>query len=121
MKNNLILKKNQKKELIKDSNLNYIPREPILLDKHTVALIHLFTRHDYLEDVWMIDTNYYTKRLHPYKDAAKQFVEQLDEHYCAAFVEELIIELATRYKDMRKNASTDNQDFKDLIERIKTI
>ena len=33
--------------------MNKLKRTPIVLNKHTLALIHIFNRNDYLEDMWM--------------------------------------------------------------------
>ena len=63
-----------------------IRRKPILLNEHTVALITLFKKdHDDLEDCWSYDaiSEWY------YKDkdsAARQFVEQLEDHWSPAFM-----------------------------------
>lgn len=32
-----------------------VMRFPILLNSHAVAVIHVFTRHDCIEDIWMSD------------------------------------------------------------------
>jgi len=62
-------------------------RKPILLSPNSVALIHIFTRYDHLEDIWISDVpqSYIDIKNIP-KEAAKEFINQLDNHYTPAFL-----------------------------------
>jgi len=63
-----------------------ISRKPILLNEHTVALITLFKKgHDTLDDCWSFDAVnewYYRDK----DSAARQFVEQFEDHWTPAFM-----------------------------------
>lgn len=63
-------------------------RKPIVLSPHAIALIQIFDRNDYLEDVWTTDFDEYTTK-EDMESAAKQFIEQLEEQWCEAFMEAL--------------------------------
>jgi len=73
-------------EIIMNKNNNKIIRTPILLNKNTVALIHVFHRHDHLEDIWIFDVDKYQEEItEAHEKAAKQFVE----HWTRRFMEAL--------------------------------
>lgn len=67
-------------------------RKFIQLDINTAMLIHLFEKdsdHSW-EDIWLQDfTGVYEKDHLLYKDAAKQFINQLEGHYSIAFLKAL--------------------------------
>jgi len=70
-----------------------IRRAPIVLNKNTVALIHIFEKYDDLEDMWMHDLDkYMIENYEEHEKAAKQFISQLEGHYCVLFMENLIKE-----------------------------
>lgn len=76
---------------------NDIIRAPILLSRHDVAVIHIFHKHDHLEDIWMSDVPRYYEEVHDnYAASAKQFVEQLEGAWCGAFMESLVKEIQAR-------------------------
>jgi len=67
-----------------------IRRAPIIMDKNTVALIHVFHKHDDFDDMWMHDIEkYILENYEQYEEAAKQFINQLDGHWCVLFMEHL--------------------------------
>lgn len=76
-----------------------VRRAPILLSAHTVALILIYSRHDHMDDIWTSDVpQYYEDVYNVHEAAAKQFVEQLDGHWCVKFMEALIKEIRLRIK-----------------------
>jgi len=74
-------------------------RKPIYLNKNAVALITVFTRPDHIEDMWTTDYPIYNE---DYKkvaaEAAKEFMEQLDEQYNELFLRALKKEINERLK-----------------------
>lgn len=67
-------------------------RKFIQLDRNICMLIHLFEKDDdhSWEDVWLQDfTGVYERDMLLYEEAAKQFIKQLEGHYCIAFLEAL--------------------------------
>lgn len=64
----------------------YVSRKPIILNEHTIALITLFKRRrDSLDDCWSYESVlewYYRDK----DSAARQFVEQLEDHWTPAFM-----------------------------------
>ena len=67
-----------------------ITREPILLNHNTIALLQIFHKTDDIEDMWAwwmekLQIEHYEV----HEKAAKQFVSQLKEHWCIAFMESL--------------------------------
>lgn len=64
-------------------------RTPIFFNKNTVAVIHIFTRCDFLEDLWMEDCIAAISPENPYEQAAQQFVDQFEDHWTPAFLMEL--------------------------------
>lgn len=75
-------------------------RTPIVLNKNSVALLHIFTRNDLLDDMWTIDIgdDYYEI----IKNSAKQFINQLEGQECDLFLEELGIEALNQFKKNRE-------------------
>ena len=76
-------------------------RFPIIISEHDVLVIHVFSRCDYLEDIWMHDHE--GKMIDDYnkfKIAARQLIDQLEDNYCDLFLEELI--KACQYKLKKK-------------------
>ena len=68
-------------------------RTPIVLDKHTVAVLHIFTRTDKFEDLFMDDYIYAKFKdgfMNTFQNSAQQFIDQFEEHSCDAFIEALI-------------------------------
>jgi len=63
-------------------------RNPILLNRHTVALIQIFTRTDGLEDIFFSD---YDRKSQSdiSKEAAREFVSQLKGQWCLGFLKAL--------------------------------
>ena len=104
----------------KETNTKYHKRIPIVMSKNSVALIHIFERHDHLEDIWMMDTEYMLETYDRYEGAANQFIEQLEEHWCDAFIKELTLKLVKTYKESRSRTGSD-EDFKKLLENINKI
>ena len=50
-------------------------RFPIQLSKHTIMLIHLFNRHDCLEDMWVSDCEHaFEENVKVHKEAAQQLM-----------------------------------------------
>ena len=62
-------------------------RTPILLNHNAIALIHIFTKYDELEDMWLTDIEeYMDKNYDGYEHAAQQFVAQLEGQWCRKFM-----------------------------------
>ena len=59
-------------------------RHPIILSKNTAIVIHVYTRLDRICDMWMYDDDM------PYfcdnEIAAKQLIDQLEDHWTPAFL-----------------------------------
>ncbi len=64
-------------------------RTPIILSPHTVAVVHLFTRHDHLDDLWMTDCDYDPNN---WEQAAKQLIAQFERKVSRSFLKALIAE-----------------------------
>lgn len=62
--------------------------KPILLNRNTVAVIHIFERHDTLDDIFY-DTDRNVPTHETWVEAAHEFVNQLDDHWCVTFLKEL--------------------------------
>ncbi len=70
-----------------------ISRAPIVLSNHTVMVIHLFERSDEFEDFWINEYGMgFNEYMNSHRSAAVQFVAQLKDRWCIAFMEELIKE-----------------------------
>ena len=103
------------------NNESYTPnykREPILLSNHVVASIHLFQRYANFDDMWEIDAieaqwdkglggpyEYHEQHIH----AAKQFVKQLEGHWCVAFMEALKNEIDLELKKHKQEMENENK------------
>lgn len=63
-------------------------RYPIVLNEHAVALLTVFKRTDYVDDLWV--TEYISKEIkNNQKQSAKQFVDALEENYSNNFLRAL--------------------------------
>jgi hypothetical protein len=91
-----------------------ISRKPILLNEHTVALITLFKKgYDNLDDCWSYDAVsewYYRDK----DSAARQFVEQFEDHWSPAFM------MALRDQITAKLAEHDSKCGTKFAERTDT-
>lgn len=114
-----ILPQEVKKEEMKEEKP--IRREPIILDKNTVALIHIFDRYDDIEDIFYLDSEKYLKEMsEQYEKSAKQFISQLDGEWCVLFFEKLIKEaFETMVKEDR--AAFSKESAERLINKLKEI
>ena len=84
-----------------------IRRTPIVLNKNTVALLHIFTRHDSMDDIWMHDiAPYIEENYQEHAKSAKELIKQLEDHYSIAFLEALIVECLNRIKSSDKEFNT---------------
>jgi len=80
-----------------------IKRQPIQLNNHAVAVIHIFNRTDYLEDIWMSEVDEYTEdSCNQHELAAKQFVEQLEDWWTPKFMKALKNEIEIRLKNQEE-------------------
>jgi len=61
-----------------------VKRFPIVLNAYTIAVIHIFTRHDCLEDLWMSDC--FHGSIETQEIAAQQMIDQLQEWWTPAFL-----------------------------------
>jgi hypothetical protein len=108
--------------MAKNKKISEIRREPIILDKNTVALIHIFDRYDELEDVCILSDNdiYFSETMEQYNKSAKQFISQLKDEWCVAFMENLIVEgFKTMIEQDRAAFTKDYANI--LIKKIKRI
>lgn len=62
-----------------------VERFPIILNKHAVAVIHVFTRHDCIEDMWMSDC-VHNGQSELQEQAATQMIEQLGDYWTPKFL-----------------------------------
>jgi len=81
-------------------------RKPILLSKNTCALILLFTRYDSLMDVCMGAYDNFNGH-EVWKEAAKEFVKQLDDRWCETFLEALVVEIQGKLAQERQRRMED--------------
>jgi len=109
-----------KKQEKKIENTEYKHRTPIILNNNAVAHIYIFTKHDDLEDIWMFDTEYMLHNLNGYEGAAQEFIDQLKDEWCDAFIESLALKLIETYKESRSRTGSDS-GFKELINKINKI
>lgn len=77
-------------------------RKFIQLNRDDVMLIHLFSKdieHSF-EDIWLHDlTGVYEKDALLFKESAKQLIDQLEGHWCRAFLEALRDECNKRIEE----------------------
>ena len=72
-------------------------RKPIYLDRHSVALITVYTRPDEIEDIWVTDYPAYDNDHEQMaKEAAEQFIEQLQGRWTPLFLKALQAEIEKR-------------------------
>lgn len=76
-------------------------REPIVLNPHAVASIHIFKKHDDWADVWESELG---GSIWPedYVKSAEQFVEQIRGECCMLFLEALRDEVIKAIKEHKK-------------------
>lgn len=75
-------------------------RMPIYLDKNSVALITVYSRPDHLEDIWITDyPEYDIDYDQAARDAAKQFIDQLEGRWTPRFLSALKDEINKRLGD----------------------
>ena len=81
-------------------------RKFIQLNRDIAMLIHLFEKdsnHSW-EDIWLQDlTGIYEKDMLLYKEAAEQFINQLEGQWCIAFLEALRDECNKHIEDHKEN------------------
>ena len=83
-------------------NQHVIRRTPIKLDKNAVALMTIYTAFDKLEDHTFKEEFGEWMDLETYATAAKQFVSQLEDRWCVAFMEALRDEIDNQIKEHKK-------------------
>lgn len=67
-----------------------VRRTPIYLGKNAIAVLHIFTRYDHLEDVWMFDSDALEEQNWKLPEkSAEQFIEQLEGWWTPAFMMQL--------------------------------
>ena len=103
--------------------VNYKNRKPIILNKDTVALIQIFShnteKEPFLADHWMFDIpDFFKHSMEVHKESAKEFINQLKEEHCGAFLKELALEALKQYLGEENTNSLINQD---RLERKKTL
>ena len=95
-------------------------RKPIILDKNTLMLIHIFTKYDSIEDFWMTDMEpYIEKNYAQYKESANQLLDQLENHWCILFMQELILGALQKIKDHDINYNC--KFYKETLTKINNV
>ena len=88
-------------------------RKFIQINRDTAILIHLFEKdknHSW-EDLWLHDfIGVYEKDVALYKESAKQFIDQLEGHWCLAFIEALRDECNKHIKEHREQCKKFDKD-----------
>ncbi len=65
-------------------------KKPIRLSPNAVAIIHMFYKESNFEDIWMFENEQYEiDNYDNYQESANEFIDQLEDHYCIAFLEAL--------------------------------
>ena len=69
-------------------------REPIILSPHAVAVIHVFTKDEDIEEIFAFDyLDFFGREASGSRElfriAAREFISQLKGHYCKLFLEML--------------------------------
>ena len=81
-------------------------QRPIRLNKDTVILLHLFSRESEFIEMWLHDEDDYLKDDYDaHEQAAKQFIEQLGDQWCMAFMIALRDEADALIKEWEANKS----------------
>ena len=79
---------------------NKIRRKPIQLSKNSIAVIHIFNRYDLMDDLWMYDVDkLYKEGRDVEKEAAKEFINQLENEWNGVFLLELHNEIHKQLKN----------------------
>ncbi len=71
-----------------DKFKNY-KRFPIQICRNAFALIHMYEMEDHFEDIFVEEELHYKMCDVDFKEAADQFIKQLEGHTCRAFIEAL--------------------------------
>ena len=67
--------------------MNKVTKTPIQINKNAIIVLHLFRRHDDMEDFWMTDIQNYMEDSHGMSDnAAKLLIEQLQGEWNIKFM-----------------------------------
>jgi len=100
-------------------------RFPILLDRHTALAITVLSGYDHIEDMWThLDESVSEELEHDWnmqKMAAKQLLDQLDEHYCVLFLEELAKECCIRLKQIDEKTLNQTDFLNEAKKKINEI
>ena len=94
-------------------------RKPILLDKNTIAFLQIFHKTDDIEMLYLYDIidNYMAEHnINSFEESAKEFIEQFDEHYCAIFLQELVIACLNKLQKNDKKFKTDH--YVEILNRL---
>lgn len=99
---NMPLKPKKKSRLVEPQ----VRRTPIYLSKNAIAVLHIFTRYDHLEDAWMFDSDALQNQNWKLpEESAQQFIEQFERWWTPAFmmqlrdkIEETLIKHDKKYK-----------------------
>jgi len=96
---------------------------PIILNKHAVTVIHVFTRHDCIEDVWMSDCfHHIIKAQHDCTEATKQMIEQLSDWWTPTFLIALRESITKKLQEPPEcRASADKKGYADPVGFLDTI
>lgn len=97
-----------------------IARTPIMLNDHDIIVIHLFSKSDCFDDLWMMDLwNHMLESGDRHEKAAVQFVAQLKDHWCVAFLEALIREC---FKEAMSDQAAGNLNWqRKLLDELHSI
>lgn len=97
-----------------------VRRTPIVLNKNTIAMLHIFTKLDNLEDMFFQDFEpYIEENYQQHKKAANELMNQLEDHYCTAFLEALIVECLDRIKN--SDLMFGSNHYKSTSERLQLL
>jgi hypothetical protein len=69
-------------------------RYPIAIGEHAIALITIFSRTDYIDDLWAVDWIMEETR-ERHKRSARQVIDALEGHWSVSFLEALRNEIDT--------------------------
>jgi hypothetical protein len=73
-------------------------RFPFFINPHAIGIIHIYKRHDCLEDLWMTDC-WHKEALTLPEEGAKQLINQLQDEWSPQF----LMELRKRITETLKN------------------